>query len=417
VPESHDDWLGDLKGWEVLEGDNVHGETFRQFARDPTQHTVDLAGTDMLAPPSVDTTVVTDPHYNVSVAHEIVGHPVEADRALKMQTAYAGHSWLSRGPQDQMLGQRIASELDAADSDSSLQDAGMYTYDAEGVRAERVVHIDKGIFTDCLNPYEAATILGEEPNGPMCMGNGGPTKRGRAKTPGGERVGDTDRVERGALGDFLADDVTAKNLETNMRTFMPHSGFRFGDNGRSFGQRSRIYAIDLVLDGSEELRHDELHASVGTDLYTDRIRYTHPIRTLGPGEFTRTIVGDSSSIEDGQLVQPWKPNTVRGNDSFFHLFQHISGVFYDRSPRLCGQWRRPSWPRNWLFDGYRSRLSLTTWDKRCWDVESFFQPSVSSGERLPLLAHRSMAGLRAACGLAGAHMTQPVLRGSFVMGL
>lgn len=167
VSESHYDWLGDLKGWEVLEGDNVYGKTFRQFAHDLTQDTVDLAGADILDSTPVEATVVTDPHYNALVVHEIVGHPVEADRALKMETGYAGRTWLYRGLHDNMLGQRIASELVTAYSDTALQGFGMYAYDAEGVRAKRVVHIDKGIFTGFLNSRETAAILGEEPNGAM----------------------------------------------------------------------------------------------------------------------------------------------------------------------------------------------------------------------------------------------------------
>jgi TldD protein len=167
VPESHYDWLGDLKGWEVLEGDNVYGKTFRQFAHHLTQDTIDLAGADILDATPVEATVVTDPHYNALVVHEIVGHPVEADRALKMETGYAGRTWLYRSSQDNMLGQRIASELMTAYSDTALQGFGMYAYDAEGVRAKRVVHIDKGIFKGFLNSRETAAILGEEPNGAM----------------------------------------------------------------------------------------------------------------------------------------------------------------------------------------------------------------------------------------------------------
>jgi TldD protein len=66
-----------------------------------------------------------------------------------------------------MIGQRIASELVTAYSDPALQGFGMYAYDAEGVRAKRVVHIDRGIFTGFLNSRETAAVLGEEPNGAM----------------------------------------------------------------------------------------------------------------------------------------------------------------------------------------------------------------------------------------------------------
>jgi len=167
APEAHYDWVGDLKGWEVLEGENVHGKTFRQFAQDLTRDTVELAGAEMLDPTPKETVVVTDPHYNALLVHEIVGHPVEADRALKMETGYAGRTWLYRGLQENMLGKRVASQLVTAYSDTALQGYGMYRYDAEGVRATRVVHIDKGIFTGFLNSRETAAILGEAPNGAM----------------------------------------------------------------------------------------------------------------------------------------------------------------------------------------------------------------------------------------------------------
>ena len=49
-------------------------------------------------PRTARSSVVTDPHYNTLVSHEIVGHPVELDRALKMETAYAGRSWLLARP-------------------------------------------------------------------------------------------------------------------------------------------------------------------------------------------------------------------------------------------------------------------------------------------------------------------------------
>jgi PmbA protein len=147
-------------------------------------------------------------------------------------------------------------------------------------------------------------------------------------------TGRTDLVERGILVGFLADDYTAKKLETNVRTFVPRSGFRFGGDGRSFRQRPSIFATNLVIEGAEELRHDELLARVGTGLYIGRIWYTYPINGLGPGDFTCTVVGDSYLIEDGKLAQPLKPNTVRLNDNFIHLFQQIIGVSRDKKPTL-----------------------------------------------------------------------------------
>jgi PmbA protein len=147
-------------------------------------------------------------------------------------------------------------------------------------------------------------------------------------------TGRTDLVERGVLVGFLADDYTAKKLETNVRTFVPRNGFRFGGDGRSFRQRPSIFATNLVIEGPEELAHDELLARVGTGLYIGRLWYTYPINGLGPGDFTGTIVGDSYLIEDGKLAQPLKPNTVRINENFIHLFQQIIGVSRDKKPTL-----------------------------------------------------------------------------------
>lgn len=167
APEVHYDTLGDLKGYEVLRGENVEGKDFLHFARSLTEETLKLAEAPPLPANLGEAVVVTDPHYNALLVHEIVGHPVEADRALKMETGYAGRTWLYGGLRQNMLGQRVASELVSAYSDPALQGFGHYAYDAEGVKARRVVHIDRGIFTGFMNSRESAAIMGMEPNGSM----------------------------------------------------------------------------------------------------------------------------------------------------------------------------------------------------------------------------------------------------------
>ncbi|RJP64812.1 MAG: hypothetical protein C4535_16525, partial [Comamonadaceae bacterium] len=72
--------------------------------------------------------------------------PVELDRALKMETAYAGRSWLLRGLDEHQVGKRVASPLVTAYSDPALPGYGHYAYDHEGTPARRVVHIDRGVF-------------------------------------------------------------------------------------------------------------------------------------------------------------------------------------------------------------------------------------------------------------------------------
>lgn len=109
--------------------------------------------------------VVSDPHYNTLLVHEIVGHPTELDRGLKMETAYAGRTWLLKDLNDTMVGKRIGSPLLSAYSDPSLPGYGHYNYDHEGVPARRIDHIVNGIFNGFMNSLQTASIFGGEPNG------------------------------------------------------------------------------------------------------------------------------------------------------------------------------------------------------------------------------------------------------------
>ena len=90
---------------------------------------------------------------------------MELDRGLKMETAYAGRSWLLRDLKDHQIGKPVASPLVTAYSDPSLPGYGHYAYDHEGTPARRVVHIDRGIFTGFMNSRQTAAIFGGEPNG------------------------------------------------------------------------------------------------------------------------------------------------------------------------------------------------------------------------------------------------------------
>jgi TldD protein len=163
------DVVGHQRGWEILT-DGVREPLMelpdlRTFALALAREAVDLAAAPPL--PSIDeeVVVVTDPHYNALVAHEIVGHPSELDRGLKMEMAYAGRSWLLGGLDDTQVGRPIASALVSAYSDPALPGYGHYAYDHDGTPARRVVHIDRGVFRGFLNSRQTAAILGAEPNG------------------------------------------------------------------------------------------------------------------------------------------------------------------------------------------------------------------------------------------------------------
>jgi TldD protein len=163
------DVVGDQRGWEVLT-DGVRREAlelpdFRGFALALAREAVELSEAPPLPSTEREAVVVTDPHYNALVAHEIIGHPTELDRGLKMETAYAGRSWLLRSLGETEIGRAIASPLVSAFSDPSLPGYGHYKYDHEGTPARRVVHIDRGVFTGFMNSRQTAAVFGGEPNG------------------------------------------------------------------------------------------------------------------------------------------------------------------------------------------------------------------------------------------------------------
>jgi TldD protein len=167
------DSMGHQRGWEVLTRgvkdppDNpiLSSPDFRTFATALADDAVRLARARPAPTTDGEVTVVTDPHFTALLAHEIIGHPTELDRALKMETGYAGRSWLLRSLDSTEMGKRIASPLVTAFSDPALPGFGHYRYDDEGVPARRVVHIDRGVFQGFMNSRQTAAILGGEPNG------------------------------------------------------------------------------------------------------------------------------------------------------------------------------------------------------------------------------------------------------------
>jgi TldD protein len=163
------DVVGHQRGWEILvdgiDDPILAFPAFTEFSVEMAREAVALAEAPLCPTSDGDVVVVTDPHYNTLVSHEIIGHPVELDRGLKMETAYAGRSWLLRDLHDHQLGKRVASPLVTAYSDPSLPGYGHYKYDDEGSPGRRVVHIDRGLFAGFMNSRQTAAIFGGDPNG------------------------------------------------------------------------------------------------------------------------------------------------------------------------------------------------------------------------------------------------------------
>jgi TldD protein len=163
------DYIGHQRGWEtVTEGtrsEYIQHRDLLTFSTSLARDCLLLIAAPPLRATDDEVVVVTDPHYTALLAHEILGHPTELDRALKMEAGYAGRSWLFRSLEDTEIGKPIASPLITAYSDPTLPGLGHYLYDDEGTPAKRVVHIEKGIFKGFMNSRQTAALFGGEPNG------------------------------------------------------------------------------------------------------------------------------------------------------------------------------------------------------------------------------------------------------------
>ena len=115
--------------------------------------------------PSEDTTLVLDASQVILQMHESIGHPVELDRVLGMEEAYAGTSFLTPRDRGKL---RYGSDKVTVVADATLPGGlGTFGYDDEGVPAERVVVIEDGIFQRFISSRDTAPVIGERSTGSM----------------------------------------------------------------------------------------------------------------------------------------------------------------------------------------------------------------------------------------------------------
>ena len=163
------DFTGHQRGWEILAEGYDNGAIilpgFIEFCKKLGADASDVAAAPPLKAPEKEVVVVTDPHFNTLLVHEVVGHPSELDRALKYETAYAGRSWFLKNLQDNQIGEQIASPLVNAFSDPTLEGYGSFKYDHEGTPGRRAYIIRDGVLEEFLNNRQTAAIMGTTPNG------------------------------------------------------------------------------------------------------------------------------------------------------------------------------------------------------------------------------------------------------------
>lgn len=115
--------------------------------------------------PSEVTTLVLDSGQVELQVHESIGHPLELDRVLGMEEAYAGSSFVR--PEDRGT-LRYGSPLISITADATTSGGlGSFGWDDEGVPAQRVPLIVDGVFQEFISSRETASVIGETSSGSM----------------------------------------------------------------------------------------------------------------------------------------------------------------------------------------------------------------------------------------------------------
>ena len=110
--------------------------------------------------PSEHTTLILDSGQMELQIHESIGHPIELDRVLGMEEAYAGTSFLTPDDRGRL---RYASDLVNITADATLPGGlGSFAFDDEGVPAQSTPVIRDGIFESFMTSRETATTIGQD---------------------------------------------------------------------------------------------------------------------------------------------------------------------------------------------------------------------------------------------------------------
>ncbi len=110
--------------------------------------------------PSEVTTLILDSEQLMSQVHESVGHPLELDRVLGMEEAYAGTSFVKLEDRGKL---RYGSDKVTLVADATMDGGlGTFGYDDEGVPAQRVVLVQDGVFQNFISSRETAPVLGSD---------------------------------------------------------------------------------------------------------------------------------------------------------------------------------------------------------------------------------------------------------------
>jgi TldD protein len=150
---------GQAGGWEWIVGLDLVGNAARI-----APESVALLSAPQC--PAGRTTVVLDPSQLYMQVHESCGHPAELDRVYGTEASYAGTSFLTTDKLDE--GFRYGSDLVTIVADATTPGGmGTFGWDDEGVAAQTVPIVDRGILAGYLSSRETAPRIGRQSGGAM----------------------------------------------------------------------------------------------------------------------------------------------------------------------------------------------------------------------------------------------------------
>src|SRR4029450_11997617 len=150
-------------GWEVVEAADLVGNAPRVAAE-----AVPLLQAPLL--PEAVTTVILDGQQLSLQVHESVGHPLELDRILGMEAAYAGTSFVGPGDVGRL---RYGSAAMSVTADATTPGGlGTFAFDDEGVAAQRSPLVTGGVVAGFLTSRETAADLGAGSGGGVAGARG-----------------------------------------------------------------------------------------------------------------------------------------------------------------------------------------------------------------------------------------------------
>lgn len=114
--------------------------------------------------PSGHFDIVIDGSQLALQVHESIGHPIELDRVFGSEAAYAGMSFVTVDKLTENF--KYGSELVTVVADGTMpKGLGSYGYDDDGVKSQRTVIIDKGIFKNFISSRDTAVKINQKSNG------------------------------------------------------------------------------------------------------------------------------------------------------------------------------------------------------------------------------------------------------------